>query len=331
VSDGYCCKISSGVWPASNAATRTSTVTLGAGEAEHAMRVLFDRHGSSANAGSIEPEGTTLRVSQTIRALEHRLGVRLLQRTTRSVGLTEAGARFIARLKPAIDGVHEAFEPLGELRDRPAGLLRLTVPRMGYEQVLAPRLGAFLDAHPDIDLDVSIDDAFADIVEQRFDAGIRIGEMVERGMIGVRVSGDLRMAVVGSASYFAARGKPKHPRDLQAHDCINYRRRSLGVVYRWEFTENGKDFEIAVNGRLLINDGDLMVSAALDGLGLAYVVDSSVHAHLADKRLVRVLDAYCVPFPGFFLYYPSRTHVAPKLQALVDFLKATRSRSRTAT
>jgi DNA-binding transcriptional LysR family regulator len=283
----------------------------------------------SFTAAAAELRVTPSAVSQTISALEHRLGVRLLQRTTRSVGLTEAGARFIARLKPAIDGVHDAFESLGELRDRPAGLLRLTVPRMGYEQVLAPILRAFLAAHPDIDLDVSIDDAFADIVEQRFDAGIRIGEMVERGMIGVRVSGDLRMAVVGSAAYFGARGKPKHPRDLHAHDCINYRRRSLGIVYRWEFTENGKDFEIAVNGRLLINDGDLMVSAALDGLGIAYVVESSVRAHLADKRLVRVLDSFCVSFPGFFLYYPSRTHVAPKLQALVDFLKAARPRRKT--
>jgi DNA-binding transcriptional LysR family regulator len=275
----------------------------------------------SFTAAAAELRVTPSAVSQTIRALEERVGVRLLQRTTRSVGLTEAGTRFITRLKPAMDGVHEAFESLGELRDRPAGLLRLTSSRLGCEQILSPKLAAFLAAYPDIDLDISIDDAFVDIIEQGFDAGIRIGEMVEREMIGVRVSEDLRMAVVSSPSYFAARPKPKHPRDLHAHDCINYRRRTLGVIYRWEFTENGKDFEIAVNGRMLLNDGDLMVCAALDGLGLAYVPESSVRQHIADKRLVRVLDVFCVPFPGFFLYYPSRAHIAPKLQALVDFLK----------
>jgi DNA-binding transcriptional LysR family regulator len=278
----------------------------------------------SFTAAAAELRVTPSAVSQTIRALEERVGVRLLQRTTRSVGVTEAGARFITELKPALDGVRVAFESLGALRDRPAGVLRLTVPRFGYEQILAPKLPAFLAAYPDIDLDVSIDDAFVDIVEQGFDAGLRIGEMVEREMIGVRVGGDVRMAVVGSPSYFAARGKPKHPRDLHAHDCINYRRRALGVVYRWEFTEDGKDFEIAVDGRILVNDADIMRNAALDGLGLAYLMDKSVVDDVAAKRLVRVLDAYCTPFPGFFLYYPSRAHLAPKLQALVDFLKLRR-------
>lgn len=280
----------------------------------------------SFTAAAADLRVTPSAVSQTIRALEERVGVRLLQRTTRSVGLTEAGARFIARLKPAIDDVHQAFESLGELRDRPAGLLRLTVPRFGYQLVLAPKLRDFLAAYPDIDLDISIDDAFSNIVEQGFDAGIRIGEMLEREMVAVRVSGDFCMAVVGAPSYFAARGRPKHPRDLQAHDCINYRRRSLGVVYRWEFTEDGKDFEIAVNGRLLLNDGDLMADAALDGHGLAYVLESTVREHLTSKGLVRVLDTFCVPFPGFFLYYPSRAQIAPKLQALVEHLKVGRGR-----
>jgi len=279
----------------------------------------------SFTAAAADLRVTPSAVSQIIRALEARLGVRLLQRTTRSVGLTEAGARFIARLKPAMAGVHEAIDALGDLRDRPAGVLRLSLPRLGYELILAPKLRAFLAAYPDIDLDLGIDDAFVDIVQHGFDAGVRIGEMVEREMIGVRVGDDLRMAVVGAPAYFAARGKPKHPRDLHAHDCINYRRRSLGVVYRWEFTEHGKDFEIAVNGRILMNDGGLMVDAALDGLGLAYVIESAVRDHLASKRLVRVLDAFCVPFPGLFLYYPSRAHIAPKLQALVDFLKPGRA------
>jgi DNA-binding transcriptional LysR family regulator len=280
----------------------------------------------SFTAAAAELRVTPSAVSQIIRALEERVGGRLLQRTTRSVGLTEAGARFIGALKPALESVQVAFETLGALRDRPAGVLRLTVPRFGYEQILAPKLPAFLAAYPDIDLEISIDDAFVDIVELGYDAGIRIGEMVEREMIAVRVSGDLRMAVVGAPSYFAAHEKPKHPRDLHAHDCINYRRRTLGVVYRWEFTENGKDFEVAVDGRILVNDADIMLNAATAGLGLAYLIDSSVRDHLADKRLVRVLDPFCVPFPSFFLYYPSRAHVAPKLQALVDFLKRSGSR-----
>ena len=275
----------------------------------------------SFTAAAAELRVTPSAVSQAVSALEERVGVRLVQRTTRSVGLTEAGARFIARLKPAVAGVQQAFAELGELRDRPAGLLRLTVPRMAFEQVLAKRLPAFMAMYPEIQLDVSIDDAFANVVEQGFDAGIRIGEMIEREMIGVRLSEDLRMAVVGSPEYFAARGKPQHPRDLQTHDCLNYRQKTSGVVYRWEFTENGKDFVVAVNGRLMINDAELMASSAADGLGLAYVVDSHVRELITEKRLVRVLDDFCTPFPGFYLYYPSRAQMAPKLKALVDFFK----------
>ena len=260
-------------------------------------------------------------VSQTVRALEERVGVRLLQRTTRSVGLTEAGSRFVADLQPALAAVHDAFDALSELRDRPAGLLRLPLPRLGYEKVLGPRLPAFLAAYPDIDFDLSIDDAFVSIVKDGFDAGMRIGEMVEREMISVRVSDEMSMAVVAAPEYLAKHGTPRHPRDLLTHDCINYRRRSLGVVYRWEFTENGKDFELPVEGRLLLNDGDLMIDAALSGLGIAYVPDSAVRQHLREQRLVRVLAAFCTSFPGFYLYYPSRANIAPKLQALVDFLK----------
>ncbi|MFO0748500.1 MAG: LysR family transcriptional regulator, partial [Myxococcota bacterium] len=279
---------------------------------------------AAASALGVTPSA----VSQTIRALEARVGIRLLQRTTRSVGVTEAGARFVARLKPALDGVDDAFAALAELRDRPAGRLRLSLSRVAYDCVLAPKLAAFLAAYPEVDLDLSIDEAFADIVADGFDAGLRIGEAVARDMVAVPVSGELRVAVVAAPSYFSARKRPQHPRDLPDHDCINYRRRSHGDVYRWEFSERGKDLEIAVRGRLLVNDGALMVSAALDGHGLAYVMDCDVREHLAEKRLVRVLEAFCPPFPGFFLYYPSRAHVAPKLQALVDHLRVKPARRR---
>jgi len=275
----------------------------------------------SFTAAAAELRVTPSAISQTIRALEERVGVRLLQRTTRSVGLTEAGARFLSRLKPAMEGVRDAFASLSELRDRPAGVLRMTLPRLGYQSVVGPRLPEFMERYPDIHLDISIDDAFVDVVKQGFDVGMRIGEMLEREMISVRVSEDLRLAVVASPAYFAQHGKPKHPRDLQNHDCINYRRRALGVLSRWDFTENGKDFQVAVHGRVILDDGDLMVDAATRGLGIACVMESTVRDALASKRLVRVLDTFCTPFPGLFLYYPSRAQIAPKVQALVDFFK----------
>lgn len=260
-------------------------------------------------------------VSQAITALERRLGVRLLQRTTRSVGLTEAGARFLARLRPALDDVRASFDALEALRDRPAGTLRLSVSRVASKRFLEPRLAAFLAAYPDIRVEVSVNDAFTNIVEAGFDAGIRLGESLERDMVAVRISKDERVAIVGSPAYFAKRGKPKHPRDLHLHDCINYRRISSAEVYRWELTDHGKDIDVAVDGRVVCDDADLMLRAALDGLGLASMLESMVEQELADKRLVRVLAEYCPPFPGHHLYYPSRAHVAPKLRAFVEFFR----------
>jgi len=283
------------------------------------LAIVAEKRSFTAAAAALRV--TPSAVSQSVRALEQRVGVRLLQRTTRSVGLTEAGVRFMARLKPALEGVRDAFDSLSELRERPAGTLRLTLPRVAYQQVLAPRLGAFLAAYPEIRLEAHFDEAFVDVVEAGFDAGIRIGEMVERDMIGVKLGPDLRAAVVGSPAYFANRGKPKHPRELQAHDCINYRRRSSGAIYAWEFTEDGRDFQVAVSGRLVLDDGELLIEAALDGLGLAHVMDCSVHELVASKRLQRVLERFCPPFPGFYLYYPSRAQLAPKLQALIGFFK----------
>jgi DNA-binding transcriptional LysR family regulator len=260
-------------------------------------------------------------VSQGITALERRLGVRLLQRTTRSVGLTEAGERFVARLRPAVGEVQDAFAVLAELRDRPAGTLRLSVSTIACRRFVEPKLAAFLAKYPEIRLELVVEDGLTNIVQHGFDAGIRLGESLDAEMVAVRISGSERVAVVGSRAYLAKHGKPKHPRDLHAHDCIMYRRVTGGDVYRWEFTADGKDFDVAVKGRLLANDGQLMVRAAVDGLGLAHVLESMVEEELADKRLVRVLADFCPPFPGYFLYYPSRTHVTPKLRALVDLLR----------
>jgi DNA-binding transcriptional LysR family regulator len=275
----------------------------------------------SFTAAAIELGITPSAVSQTIRALEQRVGVRLLQRTTRSVGLTEAGSRFLAQLRPAVAGIRDAFASLGDLRDRPAGTLRLTVPRLGYTQAIAPKLEWFLATYPEITLDISIDDSFVDIVKEGFDAGIRIGEMVDAEMVSVKIGPEQVTAVIGSPAYFAAHPPPQHPRELHAHACLGYRRRTLGTLYRWEFNEGDADLEVAISGPLLVNDLDLMIDAAVRGIGLAYVMVSTVTEHLSAKRLVRVLAKYCAPYPGLYLYYPSRAHLAPKLQALVDALR----------
>jgi DNA-binding transcriptional LysR family regulator len=265
-------------------------------------------------------------VSQTIRALEDRVGVRLLARTTRNVGLTEAGAQFVARLQPALDQIGEAFESLGEVRGRPSGLLRLTMLRTGYTEVFRPILARFLAEYPDIRVDISLDEALSNVVAEGFDAGMRLGHALDREMIAVRVSVDQRVVVVGSPAYFATHGKPSHPSDLRAHDCINLRKVTRGTVDRWRFIEDGKDLAIAVEGHIVTNDGAVLVDAAVDGLGLAYVFENMVQKLVTEKRLVRILEKYCPQIPGYFLYYPSRVNLAPKLKALVDFLKKSESR-----
>jgi DNA-binding transcriptional LysR family regulator len=288
------------------------------------LLTVVDKRSFTAAAAALRV--TPSAVSQAVRAVEDRVGVRLLQRTTRSVGLTEAGARFVAQLRPALDQVSAAFASVGELRDRPAGLLKLSVSRVACAQVIEPVLARFLAEYPEISIEIAVDDGLTNIVERGLDAGIRLGETVDREMVAVSISDAQRSAVVGAPAYFAAHGKPKHPRDLHAHDCINVRQITRCGIYRWEFTEAGKDFEIAVDGRIIANEAGVVVRAACDGLGLAYVIESSVRAELADQRLVRVLEPYCPSFPGYYLYYSSRTHLAPKLRALVDFLKRSSAR-----
>lgn len=292
------------------------------------LLAVVDKRSFSAAAAALRV--TPSAVSQTVRAVEERVGVRLLQRTTRSVGLTEAGARFVAQLRPALEQVNAAFAAVGELRDRPAGLLKLSVSRVGYAHVIEPVLAEFLATYPDISIELAVDDGLTNIVEQGLDAGIRLGETVDREMVAIPISEPQRSAIVGSPAYLAARGRPKHPRDLHAHECINVRQITRGNIYRWELTERGKDFEIAVDGRIIANDVGVIVRAACDGLGLAYVIESSVRAELDAERLVRVLEPYCPAFPGYYLYTSSRTQLAPKLRALVDFLKQRVARRRPA-
>ncbi|MCU1327736.1 MAG: dmlR [Bryobacterales bacterium] len=259
-------------------------------------------------------------MSHAIRGLEDRLGVRLLQRTTRSVAPTEAGEQLLSRLRPALTEVDDALDQLAGLRDKPAGRVRLLVPRLAVASVLGPKLGQFAREYPDIVLDVTTDDSRMDIVAGGFDAGIHFGEYIAKDMIAVRVSPDHRPAIVGSPVYFESHPKPRSPRDLVKQECINFRHGSAGL-YRWEFERGKRSLSIAVNGPLIVDDVQLVIRAAVDGVGLAFVSDEQVLQDLARGALVRVLETWCQPYPGFFLYYPSRRQQPAALSALIDVLR----------
>jgi DNA-binding transcriptional LysR family regulator len=259
-------------------------------------------------------------ISHAMRKLEERIGVRLLSRTTRSVAPTSAGEQLVARLRPALADIREALDRISGLRDKPAGRVRLLAPRLAVMTVLAPKLGRFARDYPDIVLDITTDDSRIDIVAGGFDAGIHFGEFIEKDMIAVRVSRDHRAAIVGSPAYFEAHPQPRSPRDLLRHRCINFRHGSAGV-YRWEFDKGKKSLSVAVNGPLIVDDVELVIRAALDGAGLAFLSEERAAPHLASGALVRVLEDWCQPFPGFFLYYPSRRQQPAALSALIKTLR----------
>ena len=281
------------------------------------MRVAHKRSFSAA-ASELGVSGSA--VSQAVQQLEQRLGVRLLQRTTRSVGLTEAGERLYASVAPAFGQIRDAIEALNELRERPTGTLRVTVARAAGS-FLYDALAEFSVQFPEVRLELCFDDGLIDIAAHGFDAGVRLGEILDKDMVAVDISGPQRMAVLGSPAYFSRHPKPKHPRDLLNHDCIGYRHASSGALYHWEFDEAGKEFEIAVPSRIITNDMEHTRYLALSGVALALLFEDHVRSELASGRLVRVLKEYCSPFPGFYLYYPSRAHTPLKLRALADFLR----------
>src|SRR5258707_10813495 len=260
-------------------------------------------------------------VSHAMRALEEEVGVRLLARTTRSVALTEAGERLRACLKPALTEVEETLDQISGQTHRAAGRVRLLLPRLAVSSVLAPKLGRLHKEYPEIVLDVTTDDSRRDIVADGFDAGIHFGEYIEKDMIAVRVSPDHRPAIVGSPNYFKSHPKPKEPRDLLQHSCMNFRHGSAGL-YRWGFEKGKKTLSVAVNGPLIVDDLQLVIQGALEGLGLAFVAEHDVAPYLADGRLVRVLQDWCQPYPGFFIYYPSRRQQTAALTALVSVLRS---------
>lgn len=265
-------------------------------------------------------------VSQSLRRLEERLGVALVRRTTRSVHLTEAGERLYASVRPALDEVRSAVAAVGEFGAAPRGTLRLHLTTGAETYFNGPLLAGFLAAHPHVRLDLSVSETAVDIVAEGYDAGARLGEVIDRDMIAVPVSGDIRLVVVAAPGYFARRAVPTHPRELVEHECLAWHPGPEAPAYRWEFTdpENGRDFAVAVPARVLTTDPAMNVRLARAGAGVTMVREDRVRDAIAAGELVPVLEAFCAPFPGYFLYYPQRRHASPALRALVDYLRRTK-------
>ncbi|RWX20158.1 LysR family transcriptional regulator [Rhizobium hidalgonense] len=261
-------------------------------------------------------------LSQTIRTLEERMGIRLLNRTTRSVAPSEAGQRLLSRLLPALADLDRAVADVSALRDKPAGLLRINAPRVAIVHTLAPLIAPFNAVYPEIMMEIIVDDKLSDIVAGRFDAGIRLGEMVEKDMVSVKLGGEMRLVVIASPDYIARHGMPQTPRDLRDHSCVASRWPTDGSLYHWEFERGDEKLEVAVSGPLSTTDNDLMLRAVLDGIGIGYLFDHHVAEYLVAGRLVSMLDDWTPPFPGFHLYYPSRRQMPPPLRAFVDFVRS---------
>jgi DNA-binding transcriptional LysR family regulator len=279
------------------------------------FRAAADRLGMTGSA-----------VSKAVRALEERLGVVLVQRTTRSVRLTAAGERLYATLRPALAEVRATVAALGEEGDAPRGTLRLSIADSAKHFLNGPLLAGFLAAHPHVEVDVTVGDTPVDIVAAGYDAGLRLGEVIDRDMVAVPVSGDLRLVVVGSPAYLARRGRPAHPRDLAAHDVINWHPTPDAPPYRWEFTDpaDGREFSVAVRARLLTTDPVIQLGLARAGAGLTILFEAQARDDVARGDLEAVLEAFCAPFAGYYLYYPQRRQAAPALRALIDYLRRTR-------
>jgi len=260
-------------------------------------------------------------LSYTISQLEKRLGVRLLTRTTRKVAPTEAGERLLRSLSPAMSEIGAALASVTELRDKPSGTIRVTATAHAAEIILLPKLAALLPEYPDIKVEVIIEYGLTDIVSERCDAGVRTGEQVAKDMIAVRIGPDMRMAVVGAPVYFANRPVPRMPHDLADHVGINLRLQTHGGLYAWEFAKDGRELRVRMEGQLVFNETPVMLKAAVAGLGLAYVLEDQVQDLVAGGRLVRVLEDWCPPFPGYHLYYPSRRQLTSAFTLIVDALR----------
>jgi len=294
---------------------------------DYALRAFraIAEHGSFTRAAAAL-DVTASALSQTLQQLERQFGTRLLHRTTRRVGLTEAGRELLQRIAPALNELDAAMDAMRQHGGRPSGTLRLTVPHIVVSSVIEPMLGEFMSRWPDVHLDIHVDNGLSDLIADGFDAGIRLGERLQRDMVAVPVSGPMRSVVVASPAYLERYGRPKHPRDLQTHNCVKFRHVSSGALYRWEFAhksgaQKGRWFEIAVDGSLTVNDITLGMRAAIDGIGLTSTLEPFAREALAVGSLESVLESWLPPFDGFYLYYPSRFQVPPKLRVFADFLR----------
>jgi DNA-binding transcriptional LysR family regulator len=260
-------------------------------------------------------------LSHTVRRLETRLGLRLLTRTTRSVAPTDAGEQLLQTLRPAIDGIDERLSALTQLREKPAGTIRITTSEHAAETILWPAVDRITAKHPEIKVELNVQSGFTDIVSERYDAGVRLGEQVAKDMVAVRIGPRLRMAAIGSPAYFAEHGRPKTPQDLAGHQCINLRLMSAGGLYAWEFEKRGREIRVRVEGQLVFNRTPLIVGAATAGHGIGFVIEEQVASLLANGSLVRVLEDWCPPFEGYHLYYPVRRQASPAFRLLVEALR----------
>ena len=276
----------------------------------------------SFRAAALRLGVTPSALSHSMRQLEERLGVRLLRRTTRSVSLTDAGLRLLDRLRPAIDQITGALEDLNLERSRPVGRLRIYASHMAAAAVIAPVWGRFLSTYPEVHLELQTGEAPVDIVAKGFDAGVGPQDRAAADMIAVRVMAPMKAAVVGASSYFAQRSRPRTPDDLARHSCVQYRRSAEGAIFDWPFERNGKSRKISVDGRVMVNNPDLAVRAAVDGLGITYTIEAQAEPFLRSGQLVRVLEDWSPTFAGLFLYYPGHRQVPAALRAFIDMVRS---------
>jgi DNA-binding transcriptional LysR family regulator len=260
-------------------------------------------------------------VSQVVRRVEDSMGLKLLTRTTRNVSLTEAGEQLITTLRPAFDDIQARIAGLSALREKPSGNVRITAGRHAVETLLWPAVHNVLRDNPDVKIELSIDHALTDIVAERFDAGVRLGEEIAKDMVAVKIGPDLRLAVVGSPTYIAEHGTPISPNDLTQHRCINIRQSTKGGLYAWEFEKDGREVNVRVDGSLIVNDSGVIYKAAEEGVGLACVMEDLVADQMASGQLIRVLEDWCAPFAGYHLYYPDRRQITPAFRLLIEALR----------
>lgn len=283
-----------------------------------ALKLVADKRNFSAAAKELGISPSA--VSQAIKQLEERLGVALLSRTTRSTSLTEAGERFLRQASPAIEQILGALEGVGAYAEKPSGLLRLNLPKLIYPTYLKPLIVSFMKKYPEIAVELFFEDQQSDVVRSGFDAGIRLSDILAKDMIALKLYGPIRFVVSGSPKYFEKFGRPKHPKDLLSHNCIRVRL-GAGLYDRWEFEQKGKEFQVQVKGSLILNDGILLADASMDGIGVIYTTEDSVRDKVESGKLEIVLSQYACSSTGFYLYYPKRSQVLPKLRAFVNHIK----------